>query len=74
MKKLRLCISLLVLMPIAACSTIRHEQVEYKTAELPSTTTTDAVAVDGFESVQQQEYPTLYYYSPGIRRMKDSSY
>jgi len=60
--------SLAAVLPITACSTVPGDTaVPYTTAEVPTQTTTDAI--DGLQANQQDDYPTLYYYSPGLRRM-----
>ena len=67
MKNILLIASLAAVVPIAACSTIPSDGVSYETAEVPTETTTDAI--EGLHPDQQDEYPTLYYKSPGLRRL-----
>ena len=68
MKNILLITSLAAVVPIAACSTIPSDgSVSYETAEVPTETTTDAI--EGLHPNQQDEYPTLYYKSPGLRRL-----
>jgi hypothetical protein len=60
--------ALAVVLPITACSTIPGDTaVPYTTAEVPTETTTDAIK--GLQPTQQDDYPTLYYNSPGLRRL-----
>jgi hypothetical protein len=67
-KKLLVIASLAAVLPITACSTVPGDTTApYTTAEVPTETTTDAI--EGLQPTQQDDYPTLYYNSPGLRRL-----
>ena len=62
-------VSFTVLALLYACAGVPQETntATYVTVEVPSTPTSDAV--QGLDADYSEDYPTLYYRSPGVRRL-----
>ncbi len=52
------------------CSANRERAAAYATASTSADTRADAV--QGLNPAKSSEYPTLYYGSPGMRRLSDA--
>lgn len=72
MKNVLVLVSLSVVLPVTACSTMASHPVQYRIAEVAAESASDAVA--GLAPIQQEEYRTLYYHSPGMRRLGNGNY